>query len=179
MLEFFLLMQNSAHCWQYNFYKAWTLKSGSQSSHRLYPAAKKSKKKKNFTHCPKDFLYFFECARSIRLNSKIECLLTLFQNRISHCTSHNRLGTQKISWITCCSANDFRCCRFLYQILHKKTFFKWKKSFQIESFNTWCRVYLEENICFSNIGYIFSSVTGEKIRSQYFIIEYYFLDECT
>ena len=23
-------------------------------------------------------------------------------------------------------------------------------------------VYLEENICFSNIGYIFSSVTGEK-----------------
>ena len=24
-------------------------------------------------------------------------------------------------------------------------------------------VYLEENICVSNIGYIFSSVTGEKI----------------
>ena len=45
-----------------------------------------------------------------------------------------------------------------------------KKSFQIESFNTWCRVYLEENKCFSNIGNIFSSVTGEKIYSQHFII---------
>ena len=42
-------------------------------------------------------------------------------------------------------------------------------------------VYLEESICFSNIGYIFSSVTGKKkkIKSQYFIIEYYFLHECT